>query len=355
MGDNVKRIRIFLASPGDVAEERDQLPKVVQEINLIISAIAPEKKIILDLIRWETNTFPALGDGAQPVINTQLPDYDIFIGMMWKRFGTPTKVAGSGTEEEFSHAFEKWEQNNAFPVLFYFCQNATSLPGSLEEIDQLRKVIEFKMRLLNKGLIWEYKDQKTFADVIRPHLVMTIGKMLSTTDKTATAAIKQAQTITTESDMTLVRTQLNQLTIDYTNVRAGLRYGNERTRQMTLIESKMRAMAFSTSPFLPELVNSATAGNRLAAIAILKEIPDDNYLAWLSSRVGKAEANFVGYHASLALLSAARNANDKNRSKVKEAITNAIANVNKSEYKDPNQEAVLKEALQEIEKIKVTK
>jgi len=348
MGDNVNRIRIFLASPGDVAEERNQLPKVVQEINLIISAIAPEKKIILDLIRWETNAFPSLGEGAQPVINSEIPDYDIFIGMMWKRFGTPTNVAGSGTEEEFNRAYEKWQKDNALPVLFYFCQNATSLPGSLEEVDQLRKVIEFKMKLFNKGLIWEYTDQKAFADVIRPHLVMTIGKMLATKDKITAEAIKQSQTLATESDMSVVRTQLDKLTGEYENLRSTMKFGNERTRQMTLIESKMRAMAFSVSPLLPELVNSSSAGSRLAAIATLKEIPNDNYLLWLSNRVGKAEKDFVGYHASLALLIAARQATDENRGVVGKAITNALSNINKSEYKDSNQISVLNEALNEI-------
>ena len=28
---------------------------------------------------------------------------------MKSRFGTPTPVAGSGTEEEFNNAFEKWK------------------------------------------------------------------------------------------------------------------------------------------------------------------------------------------------------------------------------------------------------
>ena len=46
---------------------------------------------------------PTLGLGidAQDVINRQLGEYDIFLGIMNTRFGSPTHRADSGTEEEF--------------------------------------------------------------------------------------------------------------------------------------------------------------------------------------------------------------------------------------------------------------
>ena len=58
----------------------------------------------------------------QGIINKQIGEYDIFIGMMWKRFGTPTGKAGSGTEEEFRLAYEYWETTKSVMILFYFCQ-----------------------------------------------------------------------------------------------------------------------------------------------------------------------------------------------------------------------------------------
>ena len=155
METDFKKIVVFVASPGDVSTERSQIPKVIQEINLIISAIAPEKKIVLDLIRWEMNVYPDMAADAQDVINQQLPDYDIFVGIMWKRFGTPTLRADSGTEEEFEKAYSKWKGDNKFPVLFYFCQNPSAPPRNIEEMEQLKKVIEFKESLSNKGLIWD--------------------------------------------------------------------------------------------------------------------------------------------------------------------------------------------------------
>src|SRR5437870_2760491 len=76
-----RKIRIFVASPGDVQSERDQLVKVVRELNLTIGAIAPEKNVVLELVRWETHVHPGLGSDAQKVVNSQIGEYDIFVGL----------------------------------------------------------------------------------------------------------------------------------------------------------------------------------------------------------------------------------------------------------------------------------
>ena len=119
MPTEAKKIRIFVASPGDVQSERLQLSKVVDELNTTISAIAPEKQIFLELIKWETHVHPGLGRDPQEVVNQQIGKYDIFVGIIWKRLGTPTALARSGTEEEFQHAYSIWQKNKSFPVLFY--------------------------------------------------------------------------------------------------------------------------------------------------------------------------------------------------------------------------------------------
>jgi hypothetical protein len=345
--DLIKRIKVFLASPGDVTEERAQLPKIIQDINLIISAIAPEKKVLLDLIKWETNTYPSMGNGAQAVINEQIPEYNIFIGIMWKRFGTPTTIAGSGTEEEFSRAYAKWQADNNFPVLFYFCQDSSSFPKSLDELDQLRKVIEFKEKLSKLGLIWEYKDHSDFADMIRNHLVMSLSRLLSTSQSNNNS-IKEITQLTTDSGLSIVRNQVAELKTEYEDIRKNMKVGNDRTRLMSVVESKMRAIALQIFPLLPQLINSDSPGERLAAIATLKEIPDKKYLNWLANRVGSAESSFVGFNATLALLTATRNINNDQKAEVEAAINTAVLNLNASTYKDPNQVEILKQALIEI-------
>jgi len=41
MATTVTKVRIFVASPGDVASERSQLDKVVDELNVMLPALAP--------------------------------------------------------------------------------------------------------------------------------------------------------------------------------------------------------------------------------------------------------------------------------------------------------------------------
>lgn len=51
---------------------------------------------------FETDIMPGFGSDPQAVINEQInDDFDIFVGLLKGKFGTPTPRAGSGTEEEF--------------------------------------------------------------------------------------------------------------------------------------------------------------------------------------------------------------------------------------------------------------
>lgn len=346
MNSITKQFKVFVASPDDVSVERNIIPKVIAEINLIISAIAPEKGVLLDLIRWETHVHPGLGADAQDVVNQQLPDYDIFIGIMWKRFGTPTSRAGSGTEEEYLRAFEKWKNDNKFPVLFYFSQKNITIPNTLAEVEQLQKLVKFKEDLLSKGLIWEYNNPEEFGDILRPHLVMTLSKLVNEPADNQ-INIQAVDKIHTNSDLSLVRERITELRHEYENLRETMPAGDSRTTKMSVVESKMRAIALDIIPLLSELTKSASAGDRLAAIAALKEIPVRDYLDWLANRVGQAESSFIGFHASLALLNAVQRFEGK---LIIDSIQKAIENINKSKYKDPNQIKVLNNALKKANK-----
>lgn len=351
MNNITKQYKVFVASPGDVSTERSVIPKVIAEINFIISAIAPERRVLLDLILWETHAYPGLAVDPQDVINQQLPDYDIFIGIMWRRFGTPTGRAGSGTEEEYLRAFEKWKKDNKFPVLFYFSQKNITIPNSLAEVEQLQKVVTFKADLVTRGLIWEYNDPEEFADDLRRHLVMTLSKLLSDAEKETTNNLAENEgnspqhsthKVVTNSDLILIRSRITNLRKEYEDLRQTMPAGDLRTTQMSVIESKMRAMALDIVPLLPELTESNFAGDRLAAIAGLKEIPSAAYLNWLANRVGQAESSFVGFQASLALLNAVHRLD---KQLVYGAVYQALENLNNSSYKDPNQVKVLNDAL----------
>ena len=341
------KVKVFVASPGDVQSEREQLSQVINELNLTISAIAPEKGIVLELMKWETHVHPGLGEDAQDVVNQQIGSYDIFVGIMWKRFGTPTTAAKSGTEEEFRRAHALWEKKKTLPILFYFCQAASAPPKTQEEVSQLSNVISFRTELSEIGLVWEYADSDSFANVIRPHLILVLSKMFSG-KQSAMETAEQAGRLTPESDLSVVRKQVSTLAKDYETTRETMRAGDARTRAMTSIVSKMRTLALSIYPLLPDLVNSPSAGERLAAVATLQELPNPEYLTWLANRVG-VEKPFIGYHASVALLVAARVLRDSQSKEVRNAIIMATAILNGLVWKDPNQVRTLAAALEEID------
>lgn len=181
MPEDTKKIRVFVASPGDVGQERENLKSVIDELN---TTIAPYKGLSLELVKWETHATPSMGR-AQGVINNQIGQYDIFIGIMWKRFGTPTGKAESGTQEEFQLAYEQWESTKSIRILFYFCQ-APFMPRAVDETTQLRKVIEFREFLANLGLTWEYSNSDEFPNIVRPHLARIILDTPSVTKGGAT-------------------------------------------------------------------------------------------------------------------------------------------------------------------------
>ncbi|NIA29054.1 MAG: DUF4062 domain-containing protein [Actinobacteria bacterium] len=148
----MKLIRIFLSSPGDVQDERDRVHFVVNQLNRMLG---DRLKCRLEVIDWRTHVAPDMGR-PQDIINKQINDYDIFVGIMWKRFGTPTGEADSGTEEEFNIADKNWHAYERPRILFYFNQKPY-MPKSSGEMQQFAKVIAFKESLQSeRGLIWEY-------------------------------------------------------------------------------------------------------------------------------------------------------------------------------------------------------
>ena len=91
-------LTVFLASPSDLIEERKVARKVVEKINRIVSHIGWH----IDLRGWE-DTLPNSGR-PQAHINKDVESCDLFIGMLWERWGSSTGQYSSGFEEEFELA-----------------------------------------------------------------------------------------------------------------------------------------------------------------------------------------------------------------------------------------------------------
>jgi hypothetical protein len=173
MTEQATKLRVFVASPGDVQAERALLADVIDELN---RGIADTKGLMLELVSWETHAWPGIGEDAQDVINRQIAPGDVFVGILWKRFGTPTQRAGSGTEEEFDRAYAYWKEYGRPQIMFYF-NRAPFAPSSMDEVEQIGKVLAFKKKVGGKGaLYWEYDGVDEFERLVRGHLTQVIKR-----------------------------------------------------------------------------------------------------------------------------------------------------------------------------------
>ncbi len=169
-------IKVFVASPGDVNRERDSLLGIVNELNRTCDALLGKSVIRLELLRWEADSFPDAGR-PQALITEQIGDYDIFIGILSTRFGTPSGKAGSGTEEEFLDAYANWEKKKKPHICLYFNKAAIPLQRNTEFVKQLLQIAEFREKWAGKILYWDYEGEGFFAETVRPHLAQIVGSM----------------------------------------------------------------------------------------------------------------------------------------------------------------------------------
>ena len=167
----MKRLRIFVASPSDVPDERDVVSVVVDELRRIVGDL---RQVELEAVRWETHAWPDAGDDAQAVINREIGQYDIFIGVMWRRFGTPTGRAESGTGEEFERAYQAFREFGRPKIMFYF-RVTPFYTSDLTDLDQFTKVVAFRKKLEEAGvLFWQYQSPLEFERFVREHLIRQI-------------------------------------------------------------------------------------------------------------------------------------------------------------------------------------
>ena len=166
---------VLVACPSDVQEEAGLVRSAVEEVNLGMASLRAAR---LEVVDWQTHASPGIGSDPQDVINQQLPeDYDIFLGVMWARFGTATPRAGSGTEEEFERALTRHQANRSVRILFYFKQ--ASLPPDAIDPAQLQKVQAFRERLKQEGVLYrDFEHGAEFERQLRQHLAQQLQALL---------------------------------------------------------------------------------------------------------------------------------------------------------------------------------
>lgn len=187
MAFDAKVFKILIASPGDVGEERNVLPEIINEWNAVNT---DNTKYILMPVKWETHSAPLLGNRPQAIINEQLvKECDLLVGVFWTRIGTNTGVSISGTAEEI----EQFVSLNK-PVMLYFSQ--TPVDPDKIEIDQFTILRNFKEKMRLKGLTETYSSIPDFRQKFSRQLGINVGNIITNSvqpskPKTTTTAGKK--------------------------------------------------------------------------------------------------------------------------------------------------------------------
>ncbi|TNJ36790.1 tetratricopeptide repeat protein [Chlorobaculum thiosulfatiphilum] len=164
-----RKIRVFIASPGDLVEERRKFRDAITVLNIGFGDGANVEFIPLG---WE-DTLASTGRRSQGVINQDIDACDVFILTMHRRWGQYAPDAApysSYTEEEFHRALERWKKSGS-PEIFVFFKRVDAASEADPGV-QLSKVIKFRQHLEEtRQILYRYFDSpESFLNEVDTHL-----------------------------------------------------------------------------------------------------------------------------------------------------------------------------------------
>lgn len=168
---NNNEIKVFLATPGDLIDERDSYYEELKEfyINDIIRIVPTGYEIAL----------ASTGYRPQDIINTYVDDCDIFIAVFYRRWGQPTRdsiASSSYTEEEFSRALRNFSATGK-PQIFCLFKNV-DIESMADPGPQLKKVLEFRRRIeLSDSILYKsFNSTEEFIHLVKSHITAYCNK-----------------------------------------------------------------------------------------------------------------------------------------------------------------------------------
>jgi hypothetical protein len=134
-------IKVFLASPSDLNDERRVVRARAEQFNKLWS---DEYGVYFRVVGWED--LPPVSQRPQHRINRDADDCHVFIGMMATRWGTDSGEFSSGFEEEFTSANTRRKSKGIPEIALFFRAIDSAMlsdPGP-----QLSKVMQFKHSII---------------------------------------------------------------------------------------------------------------------------------------------------------------------------------------------------------------
>lgn len=163
------RYFVFVASPGDTTEERDEIRRYFRNV----SERKLSQGVDFEVLDWERFSSARAGDPQQNIFEDVLrPEYEplvlVIIVLKHKLGGDAHRE--SGTKKEFEWALERHQKGQGSPeIKCFFCEQGLSIPTELTEQqqteawNQFRAVQAFRQEIKSsKHLCVSYKDKDDF-------------------------------------------------------------------------------------------------------------------------------------------------------------------------------------------------
>lgn len=187
-------IKVSLCGPGDVAKELEIAKSAIIAWN---AANYVKTGYGLDCLHWSTHSAPDAGTRAQQAINQQMLDQsDLVIAVFWRRLGTPTGLAESGTVEEVQRAVARGVR-----VMIYFSD--LEAPSSADDDHQYEKLQAFRKRVMANGLAATFSSRRKFESIVAQHLELAVAALITTRATKKKATKKAAKKRATQSGTTI--------------------------------------------------------------------------------------------------------------------------------------------------------
>lgn len=160
-----KILNVTICCPGDVEREIVIAREVIDAWN---QRNQESTGLCLKARHWSTDCAPTMDERAQAAINRNMIDEShILVAIFWTRLGTPTGLAGSGTEEEITRAMAR-----NIRVMAYFSR--LEAPHLATDSEQAKKLEAFRNRMRDTGFTSAFKSRHEFRKLLENHLAIAV-------------------------------------------------------------------------------------------------------------------------------------------------------------------------------------
>ena len=175
MPQPIIKLTLFASTTSEGAAEISALRTVIDGLNRQLESA---HAITLRMVSWPDDVRPGVNTDPQSEINRQIARYDIYLGILGTRFGTPTPRNMSGTQEEFEAALSRFNSDTtSVRLLFYFKKSLVGIDPYQLDVGELQKVQRFRGDLEARGVLYrDFENTDGFIDLVKTHLFDLIAE-----------------------------------------------------------------------------------------------------------------------------------------------------------------------------------